>query len=58
MFRRKFAVISLAAWFVVWSVWAYSVSGVSGVLLIIIMMGTPAMLATVAVEEQLKNDRN
>ena len=56
MFRRKFAAISLAAWFILWSFPFYKESGIEGILLMIFMMGTPAMLAVVAVEEQLKND--
>jgi hypothetical protein len=58
MFRRKFATISLAVWFILWSIPFYSEGGVTGVLFMIFMMGTPAMLAAVATEEQLKNDRN
>lgn len=54
MFRRKFATISLAVWFILWSIPFYSEAGVSGILLMIFMMGTPAMLAAVATEESLK----
>ena len=54
MFRRKFAAISLAVWFILWSIPFYSEAGISGVLLMIFMMGTPAMLAAVATEESLK----
>lgn len=58
MFRRKFAAISLAIWFILWSIPFYSEAGFSGVLLMIFMMGTPAMLAAVATEEQYRNDRS
>lgn len=58
MFRRKFAAISLAIWFVLWSIPFYSEAGVGGILLMIFMMGTPAMLAAVATEEQFRNDRS
>lgn len=54
MFRRKFAEISLIAWFLCWSVWALATLGVGGFLTMTFMMATPTLLAIVATEERFK----